>query len=59
MLVANKDRFGPVVSAVTNTPFIELFNRYNSKVLVVDVDEMVDRVLAKLGLTELVTGPAT
>jgi hypothetical protein len=59
MLVANRDRFGPVVSAVTNTPFRELFNRYDSNVLVVDVDEMIDRVLAKLGLTELVAGPAT
>ena len=59
MLVANRDRFGPVVSAVTNTPFRELFNRYNSNALVVDVDEMVYRVLAKLGLTDLVAGPAT
>jgi hypothetical protein len=58
VLVANKDRFGPIVSAVTNIPIVDDFTRHNSNVLVVNVDEMVDRVLAALRLTEQGTAPA-
>jgi hypothetical protein len=52
VLVANKGRFGPIISAVTNKPFAEVFTRHNSNALVVNVGEMVDRVLAALRLTE-------
>jgi hypothetical protein len=58
VLVANKGRFGPIISAVTNTPFAEVFTRHNSNVLVVNVGEMVDRVLAALRLTEQGTASA-
>jgi hypothetical protein len=52
VLVANKARFGPVISTVTNTPFVEVVTRHNASVLVVDIDKIVDRVLATLELTE-------
>jgi hypothetical protein len=58
VLVANKDRFGPIISAVTNIPIVENFTRHNSNVLVVDVDKTVDRVLAALRLTEQATASA-
>jgi len=52
-LVANKDgRFGPVIAAVVNAPLVEVARRYTSGALVVDVEEVVNRVLTSLGLTE-------
>jgi hypothetical protein len=54
VLVANKDdsRFGPIISAVTNVPLMADFRQHNTSAIVVEVDEVVDRALAALGLIE-------
>jgi hypothetical protein len=52
VLVANQGRFGPIISTVANTPLAEIVMRHNASVIVVDIVEMVHRVLAMLGLTE-------
>ena len=51
--------FGPVIAAVVNAPLAEVVGRYKSEAVVVDVEGVVNRVLACLPLTRQRTLPVT
>jgi hypothetical protein len=60
ILVANKDgRFDSIIAAVVNAPLAEVVGRYKSEAVVVDVEGVVNRVLACLPLTRQRTLPVT
>jgi len=49
ILVANKDgRFDPIIAAVVNAPLAEVVRRYKTGALIVDVEEVVNGILASL-----------
>jgi hypothetical protein len=51
ILLANRDgKFAPVIAAVVNALLAEVVERYKSDAVVVDVEEVVNRVLACLPL---------